>query len=114
MTLGEAIRAARKAQQLSLRALARVADVSPTYLLLIERDATVTPPTEAILRRVAGALGLDALHLLALAGRVPDDVIEYLLARPSAVELLGACRQKGIADGWFGTIKKEVERGTDN
>lgn len=52
---GHAIRAMRKAQNLSLRDLARLADVEPGYLSQVERG--LREPTPRWLKSVTDALG---------------------------------------------------------
>ena len=78
--LGAAIRAKRSANGLGLREVARLAKVSATYLSRIETGAEQSPPSEAVLARLAYEIDPDteADELLALAGRVPEDVMVIL------------------------------------
>jgi len=64
--------------------------VSAAYLSLVERGAQ--RPTEALLRGLAAELGEDPEPLLALAGRVPEDVTAALRERPLLAEAVRALR----------------------
>jgi transcriptional regulator with XRE-family HTH domain len=81
-SLGQQVRDARVAAGLSLRALARQLEVAPSYVNDIENDRRV--PSEAVLRRIASELGLDADLLLAVAGRVGEGTREYIKEQPAA------------------------------
>lgn len=63
MGTGERIKKLRDEQGLSLRALARMADVSVGYLSKLEQD--VSSPTVAMLEKIAEALNVDTSELLA-------------------------------------------------
>lgn len=56
MALPETLRAIREEHGLSVRGLARLADVNPTYLSQVERG--IRTPSERWLRAVSDALGL--------------------------------------------------------
>lgn len=64
--LGEYIREQRQAAQLSLRQLARAADVSNPYLSQVERG--LRKPSAEILTQIAGALRISAETLYVQAG----------------------------------------------
>jgi transcriptional regulator with XRE-family HTH domain len=83
-TLGQQIRDARVAAGLSLRALARRLEVAPSYMNDIENDRRV--PSEAVLRRIASEVGLDADLLLAAAGRAGEGqgARKYIREQPAA------------------------------
>lgn len=65
-SLGEYIREQRQAAQLSLRQLARAADVSNPYLSQVERG--LRKPSAEILTQIAGALRISAETLYVQAG----------------------------------------------
>lgn len=96
MTLGEHIRDARERAGLSARDLARIVGVVPTYISRIELGRDPTPPTEAVVRRIAQAVGADAEHMLWLAGRVPEWVEALVLADPGVPALLEAMRRHKV------------------
>lgn len=62
MKTGERIKKLRNAHGLSLRALARAADISVGYLSKLEQD--VSSPTVAMLEKLAEALKVDVSELL--------------------------------------------------
>ena len=65
----------------SLRQVAQRIHVQPAYLSQVERD-NVAPPSEGTIRRLATDLGEDPDVLLALAGKVSDDLQEVIRRRP--------------------------------
>src|SRR5579875_1707515 len=72
-TLGNTIRQAREAQELSIRQLARLLDTSPSQVLRWENDDVV--PTPQALAGLAEQLELRASELFGLAGvPVPSDL----------------------------------------
>lgn len=78
MQIGRKIREKRLEMQLSLSEAAEMLDVSPTYLSRLEHGHLVTPPSEAVLTKLADLLDLDADTVLAAAGRIPQAVMEKL------------------------------------
>ena len=78
---GDRLRRLREARRLSLRRLARLVAVSPSYLSRIERSH-VPPPSERTIAKIARTLMIDPDDLLATAGRIPGDVAARLLRRP--------------------------------
>jgi len=76
------LREKRLAKGLSLRAFAKLVDVSPTYLSQVEQD-NVDPPTAERVRRMAELLGENPDEWIALAGRVPEDLPEMIQKRPT-------------------------------
>jgi transcriptional regulator with XRE-family HTH domain len=66
----------------SLRRVAQRIHVQPAYLSQVERG-NVAPPSEATIRRLAKELGEDVDVLLALAGKVSDDLLEVIRRRPT-------------------------------
>ena len=86
MTFGEHIRTVREKRQrenraFSLRMVASRAGVQPAYLSKVEFEQT-PPPSEPTIRRLAADLEEDADVLLALAGKVSQDVQEIVIRRP--------------------------------
>ena len=65
----------------SVRKLAARVGIEPSYLSKIERNEQ-PPPGEGTIRRLAEELGEDSDVLLALAGKVPTDLLEIIRARP--------------------------------
>jgi transcriptional regulator with XRE-family HTH domain len=65
----------------SIRQTALRIGIEPGYLSKIERGEA-SPPSEAMVRRLAVDLGEDADLLLAIAGKVAGDVREIIMQRP--------------------------------
>jgi transcriptional regulator with XRE-family HTH domain len=69
--LGAFIRAQRQFHRLSQRELARLADLSDTYMSQIERG--MHEPSVRVLRAVAEGLGVKASQLIMFAAGLPAD-----------------------------------------
>lgn len=68
----ELVRRAMGARGLGLRELCRAADIDPSFLSKVLSGKRNPPAEEDALRRLAGALGLDATRLTVSAGRIPS------------------------------------------
>ena len=76
----------------SLRQVAQRIHVQPAYLSQVERG-NVAPPSEATTRRLAEDLGEDPDVLLALAGKISEDLRDVIRRRPKLfAELLRSLR----------------------
>lgn len=95
-TLGEFLRDARVAADLSLRDLAKQLDVSPSYLSDIENDRRV--PAEDVVRALAEHLTLDADTLLAMAGRFGEETERYMKKHPAAGILFRKISSKNLSN----------------
>lgn len=84
--VGAFLRSQRQVAELSQRELARLADLSDTYLSQIERG--LHQPSIKVLRALAGGLGLGADQLIAFAAGLTDREPE-----PSAPRTEDAIRQ---------------------
>lgn len=97
-TLGERVRAARAARQITLRSFASRLSISPSHLSNIEHDRVVPEPE--VIRRIALSLEEDEHELFALAGRLMPDAVRTLVATArvdpkffrSMIERLGGVR----------------------
>lgn len=90
---GDVLREKRVAKGFSLRKFAELIDVSPTYLSQVEQSKVERPPTAERIRKMAQYLDENADTLIALAGRVPEDVSEIVQSSPTQMpELLRAAR----------------------
>ena len=67
--LGATLRSVRETLGRSLKAVADPAEISAAYLVKLERGDVVSPSPH-VLHRLAGALGVDYLELMRLAGYV--------------------------------------------
>ena len=84
---GMFVRKQREAKGISLRQMAKMIGVSPTYQSQIERGQ-FAPPAEDKIKAIAEILGLDGDGLLALAGKVSSDLTEIIREDPSAMAVL--------------------------
>ena len=113
-TFGEFLRRSRLEKQaddpaFSVRQLARRVGIEPSYLSKIERNQEA-PPGEATVRRIAEALGQDTDTLLALAGKVPADLVAIIQERPAVVaELLRSVRRMPAKQ--VSKISKQIREG---
>jgi transcriptional regulator with XRE-family HTH domain len=85
---GTYLRARRLEKEFSLRRFAELVGISPTYLSLVEQDKVDSPPTAERVRRMAEVLGVSPDELIALAGRVPEDLPEIIQSQPEAMPAL--------------------------
>jgi transcriptional regulator with XRE-family HTH domain len=68
----------------SLREFARKVGLSPAYLSRIENEKE-PPPSEAIIERMAEALGIDKYELFSHAGKIPTEFLETFQKNPKRV-----------------------------
>jgi transcriptional regulator with XRE-family HTH domain len=88
---GQILREKRVAKNFSLRKFAELVGVSPTYLSQVEQ-ANVDPPTAERVQRMAELLDENPDELIALAGRVADDLPAIIQAKTEVPDLLRAVR----------------------
>lgn len=84
---GARVRTLRTAAGYGLREFARKVDISPTYLSQVERGE-VPPPAEPRVVTIAQALGEDPQMLLALGGRIPEQIRKALMRNPAEMTTL--------------------------
>jgi len=98
MRFGERVRALRKARNLSQRAVAEACGVSFTYISKIENHKLAFGdfPSEAVIEKIATALGTDATDLLVLAEKVPEPIRRRVLQRPDAFKQLALLDDKTL------------------
>ena len=105
---GQYIRELRTAKGITLREFARQLEVSPTYVSQIEQDK-FSPPAEERIVRMAQILGVDVDELLALAGRVAEDLPEIIRRHPR--ELATFLRTaKGLSADEINRLAKQAEK----
>lgn len=71
--LGDALRSVRELKGRSLKAVAEPAEISPTYLLKLEKGQ-VSAPSPHVLHRLSEQLDIPYLDLMRLAGYVVPDI----------------------------------------
>lgn len=71
-------------KKFSLRQVAGRIGIEPTYLSKIERG-DLSPPSEKVIYKLAKELGENSDILLALGGKVSDDLKQIILKRPELI-----------------------------
>ena len=79
-----------------LRPFAEELELAPSYLSDIENDRRV--PSEEVMKRIAGKLGLDFDHLMALAGRFGEEAERYIKKNPAAGVLFRRISQGNLRE----------------
>lgn len=110
-TLGETVQAARVRADLSLRDLAKIIAVSPSYLSDIENDRRT--PSEEVLKELAKQLQIDFDNAMALAGRFGEKADRYLKRQPMAGVLFRKLSDVNASNEVLNKLISEV-KGNDN
>jgi len=93
----------------SLRQVAGRIDIEPAYLSKIERG-DFAPPSEQVIRKLAGELDENVDILLALAGKVSQDLKDIIVKRPELIaELLRQIKE--MPDHAILRVVREVKDG---
>jgi len=102
------IRRQRETREISLREMAKMIGVSPTYLSKVE-CYQIPPPTEAKVKAIARIIECDADELLARAGRVSSDVSDIIKRHP--IELAALLRTtKGLRADQVARLTREAQK----
>jgi len=80
--LGATVRRLREEKKITLRAFAGQVGLSPTYISFLERNELKTPPRGEVIRSIARVLEHDEDELLALAGRIAEDLSDAIVKHP--------------------------------
>jgi len=89
MTFGRKLKSLRVSGGLAQRELAALLQMDAAYLSRIENDVPNHMPGPTTIERMVKALGLErgaADELFALAGKIPPDVLNKMLAQPKLFE----------------------------
>ena len=111
-TLGTVIRDARVRTERSLREFAKQLGITPSYQSDIENDRRV--PAEEVLKKIAESLNLNFEELMALAGRLGDDVERYLRRQPAAGTLFRRLSETNAPEKLLREMIKTVENTIKN
>jgi transcriptional regulator with XRE-family HTH domain len=87
-SFGAYLREKRVAKEYSLRRFAEMLGVSPTYLSHVEQDKVDSPITAKLAKRAAELLGENPDEMVAMAGRVPEDLPKIIQSQPEAMPAL--------------------------
>lgn len=88
---GETICRLRKEKGITIRNFAKMVELSPGFISLLERGKTTAVPIEDNIRKIALVLGCDEYILMAQAKRIPIELQEAFFCNPSKVVYL--CRK---------------------
>lgn len=110
MTFGAYIRQKREALRrddpaFSLRKVALRVGIEPAYLSKIER-AEVAPPSEATIGSLARELGEDQDILLAMAGKVSNELQDIIRKRPELFAELLRCLRDAPDDAILRVVRE--------
>lgn len=112
-TFGQVIRELRIKHRdySSLREFARKVELSPAYLSRIENEKE-PPPSEAVIERLAEALGADKYELFSYAGKIPEEFLETFKKNPKGVaSFMRRVQEIGLeSDGDWQEIEKNLTR----
>jgi transcriptional regulator with XRE-family HTH domain len=106
-TLGTIIRDARVQTGRSLREFAKQLGITPSYESDIENDRRV--PAEEVLKKIADSLNLKFEEIMALAGRLGDDVERYLRRQPAAGTLFRKLTETNASENLLRKMIETVE-----
>lgn len=95
-SFGERVRRRRLELRLGLRDTARQAGISPTFLSRVETGAEKAIPSEEVIQNLSGILHEDFDQLMALAGRIPSEVAEFVKSAPGMPEFLRRARDQNL------------------
>jgi transcriptional regulator with XRE-family HTH domain len=95
--LGDRIKRLRKERELGLRETAGKLGISASYLSLIETGQVKTPPAPKVIEDLAKLLEDDFDELMLLAGRVPEDIEDALVADPALTAFLRTAGEQGYS-----------------
>jgi transcriptional regulator with XRE-family HTH domain len=106
-TLGEIVREARLAKEMSLRALAKLLCITPSYMSDIENDRRI--PSEEVLRGIVELLDLDFDYLMALAGRFGENADRYMKKQPVAGVLFRRLSESNLQEDALRELLRRAE-----
>jgi transcriptional regulator with XRE-family HTH domain len=107
-SLGEVLRAARTNASLTLRALAKKLNITPSYICDLENDRRV--PSEDVLGRVASELKLPTEELMALAGRLSHRTERYMKQHQAAGVLFRRIADRRISEENLKKLLTQVDK----
>lgn len=97
-SIGARVKLLRAERGLGVSELGAMSGISQSYVSMLEAGRCA-PPSEFVLHRMAGALGVDSDELLLSAGVTPtlppSDVCAYLMQSPALVAFLREASRAG-------------------
>jgi transcriptional regulator with XRE-family HTH domain len=97
MSFGNFIRTKRLEKGYTLRGFSVKVGISPTFTSRMERDE-IEPPSEDKINAIAEVLDIDGEELVFMAKRIPKEVRQLVINKPSLVPLLRIANTKSPQD----------------
>ncbi len=94
---GARIKRMRTEKQMGLRQTAKKVGISPTFLSRIENDQETSLPSEEKIKKLSEVLQDNFDELMQLAGRIPNEVTEYIKAKKSMPAFLRRAQEENIS-----------------
>ena len=105
---GETLRELRVAQELGLREMAGMIDISPTYLSRIERGKE-SPPKPEVIKALARVLAADPDVLFRLCPSTDPAITSLLKERPKVMNLVRLIMDEALSDDQIDRIQTYIE-----
>ena len=102
--LGEKIKALREGQQIGLRELGRIVDVSAMHISNIEKGKSSA--SVEILQKIASALSSDPDELLALSNQVAPDIAQVINSNTQSVPSFLRATKDFTPEQWEQLLKQ--------
>lgn len=107
-TFGKTLRRLRLDAGVGLRELARLIEKSPGYISDVEQD-NVPPPSERVILKIAGVIGMDESELLTTARKMDPELSSYVADEPLAAGFLRMAKDKAFSRDDWKTLSKLAE-----
>lgn len=108
-TFGQALRELRRAKRVSQRELAEKVGVDFSYISKLENDR-IPPPAADTIVKICKALGVPSDELLALTGKVPNDVKEMFGSSPSAMQFAQKAQSLNLTEDEWEKLTRQLKR----
>lgn len=108
-TFGQTLRELRRSKGISQRELAEKVSVDFSYISKLENDRLPPPAADTIVR-ICLALGVPADELLALAGKVPNDIKETIGSSPAAMQFIRSAQSIGLTEEEWEKLTKQLKQ----
>lgn len=108
LTYGHALRAARRAANLTQRELAVRAGLDFTYISKLENDRLPPPAADTVVL-LARLVGMSAEAALALAGKLASDVEHQVSVSPAAQEFLREAGEMRLTEKQWRSLRETLK-----
>ncbi len=104
---GGRLRELRREAGISQRDLALRVQLDFTYISKLENGRLSAPSADTVIR-ISEALGVDAIHLLSLAGKLPSDIQETMGTSSAAQEFLMEAQRFRVTDAEWALLGQQL------